>query len=1201
MIDNPNIDVSYTDSFIYDGCAVEKADLNCQLKIEAAEISLADGIFDIELGECIDAGTYMFKLVVADETHPMAEYIPVDKEYSFTISPKSITDELISISDIEDQTFTNLYIEPTIVVTDSSMPEGRKVLVKNIDYTILFENNLNVGTAKIIITGMGNYKDSNSENPKTFNILPINDPTNSAIKVEIIGGPFIYTGSSINPAFTFTINDVEVAEYDYTYEFNNCVNAGTASLVIHGQHNLDSNFEITKNFEILPRSIVDADGQLADGFTITPNPIPSQPYTGNPVEPNIKLLYNSEELVKYVSVDEVYDYKVEFDNNINVGTATFNIVANGNFTGTYLNEECKFNITLLSDIEIKLIYKAYLYTGEYITFGSENIKFFDSEGNEITWPVLGEHYELEFENNLNVTWENGEVVAGAYVHVVWADVNGEFGENSTRSSASFKIMPLEIGIDFEGYIQFDNTEFDFTGAEIKPEFKLYTEDPNTTKLDAIIMEIKSDSYEEPAYLNCIYVGQADVKIILSGGNFKGEKTFENVYNINKVIADSTDIRIGIIGDYSYTGSAIQPQLEIFFKDNKLSTDLLNIVIQEHDNDEVNPLINAKTYSLDISFDSDNIQGLKEEIEFIINKQKLQDSYLQSINNLPYQGLENAPEFTNDDISIIDRYGNVLVLNQDYILDYSPKAEAGRDYPVSIIGINNYAEDFGATYDVTRAEITISAADINYDYRQLSYEDILASLTWEITSGELFDDASLLNIGLYPYIDSENDFIEHGEVTDLIVGQYEISVDAVNSNYNITRVNGTLTINKKTIENITFKDQIVNYNGNPQKPSVTGDLPEGVTYTLYYDGTDPLEEFTGETEIGIYNVKIVFSGDELEYYILPTFNEDTFKEVIVFEIATPMVIELTDDAPYYFVFQYSSDNRRFYLKTYHEFGYVHGLDETTFDPENPDYTKPDSNRVILGQIYVGTTLGTVNETKGLIDYFKNNNLIRITNLRDKVIYDCGEYKNGGSAKTRIATGFKVSLIIDGKERDVIYLSVLGDIRGDGVLNSTDTAMMNQYFQKKGSYELEYILAMMIRNRGAINTGDYSILNSALKDPSKLINYFYVPTNTLSYNFDSDYSDEAYLIEESSYQNLLNDTNTSDITVLFEDTNDNIETTSESESDDSNETDEETLLNNDIITMSEIGEYSNFYIYINEENNIYSDFYYDNKDSEMECEL
>lgn len=87
----------------------------------------------------------------------------------FTITPKSIAN--VTISDIEDQTYTGNAIQPTVVVKD-----GENTLEKETDYTVSYSDNVNAALATatehaptVIITGKGNY-DSQTTAKKTFTI-----------------------------------------------------------------------------------------------------------------------------------------------------------------------------------------------------------------------------------------------------------------------------------------------------------------------------------------------------------------------------------------------------------------------------------------------------------------------------------------------------------------------------------------------------------------------------------------------------------------------------------------------------------------------------------------------------------------------------------------------------------------------------------------------------------------------------------------------------------------------------------------------------------------------------------------------------------------------------------------------------------------------------------------------------------------------
>lgn len=93
----------------------------------------------------------------------------------FTIVTKSISG--VSVANIVDQVYTGSAVTPKLIITD-----GLKVLSEKEDYTLTYSNNVNEGTAKVKITGIGNYSGSTSAQ---FNIVKMND-TQSFI------GRFIY-------------------------------------------------------------------------------------------------------------------------------------------------------------------------------------------------------------------------------------------------------------------------------------------------------------------------------------------------------------------------------------------------------------------------------------------------------------------------------------------------------------------------------------------------------------------------------------------------------------------------------------------------------------------------------------------------------------------------------------------------------------------------------------------------------------------------------------------------------------------------------------------------------------------------------------------------------------------------------------------------------------------------------------------------
>ncbi|MBR2776584.1 MAG: InlB B-repeat-containing protein, partial [Prevotella sp.] len=81
---------------------------------------------------------------------------------TYTIAPKSINDNTVSVDAIPAQTATGKAIEPKPVVRDS---ETGNVLLEGTDYTIVgYSNNVSAGTATVTIKGINNYDDTRAVN-----------------------------------------------------------------------------------------------------------------------------------------------------------------------------------------------------------------------------------------------------------------------------------------------------------------------------------------------------------------------------------------------------------------------------------------------------------------------------------------------------------------------------------------------------------------------------------------------------------------------------------------------------------------------------------------------------------------------------------------------------------------------------------------------------------------------------------------------------------------------------------------------------------------------------------------------------------------------------------------------------------------------------------------------------------------------------
>ena len=207
--------------------------------------------------------------------------------------------------------YTGSAVKPKVTIKDED-----KTLVLNTDYAVRYENNVNVGTASVIISGKGAYC---GKVTKTFKIAEsANDISKCTITVP--KSSYDYTGSAIKPKVTVKNgNTVLVNGTDYAVRYVNNVNVGTASIVIAGRGKYTGS--VTKTFKIAESA------NDISKCTITV-PKSSYNYTGSAIKPKVTVKNGNTVLVNGT------DYAVRYVNNVNVGTASIVIAGRGKYTGS---------------------------------------------------------------------------------------------------------------------------------------------------------------------------------------------------------------------------------------------------------------------------------------------------------------------------------------------------------------------------------------------------------------------------------------------------------------------------------------------------------------------------------------------------------------------------------------------------------------------------------------------------------------------------------------------------------------------------------------------------------------------------------------------------------------------------------------------------------------------------------------------------
>jgi len=380
-----------------------------------------------------------------------------ETELLYKIKPRSVTE--LTFSKVKNYTYTGKEITPNVTIV-----HGKHTLEKDKDYTITYSRNVNVGTASITITGIGQYTGTKKI---TFKI---NRRGISAATVEGLAVKY-YTGKGVKQNLTLTYNGTTL-KYgtDYTLTYKNNVKVGIASVTITGKGNYTSS--ITLKYKIKAKDISDLD------FTCTE----SMAYNGAARKATVTIKNNG------VTLKLNRDYKLTYKNNVYPGTATVVITGIGSYTGT---KELTYNIIPrgITAVTIKGLAVKY-YTGEEVkqkltlTYGKKVLK----EGTD---------YTLTYENNV----EPG---------IASVTVKG-IGNFQGETVLQYKIKPVDINTLSYNKV----TTQSYTGNEIIPSI--------TVKNGTV--ELKEGTHYSIKYENNVKVGTA-VITITGLGHYTGTKKIE---------------------------------------------------------------------------------------------------------------------------------------------------------------------------------------------------------------------------------------------------------------------------------------------------------------------------------------------------------------------------------------------------------------------------------------------------------------------------------------------------------------------------------------------------------------------------------------------------------------------------------------------------------------------------------------------------
>ncbi len=411
-----------------------------------------------------------------------------NRTVTFTVTDKNLMGK-VSVKRIPNESYDGNEKKPALTVS-----AGKKKLTAGVDYEAEYTDNVEVGTATVILTGIGDYAGTKKA---TFKI------TGTSIKsarVDPITG-VIYDGTPREPEITVRMGDQVLTEgVDYRAEYTGNVNAGTAAVTVTGLRAYTGT--VRKTFRIEPCDLTESLKEQLKGEI-------QSKYMKGGCRPSPALFCEGAELT------EGKDYTVSYRGNRAVTTSgtrnmpSFTVKGKGNYKGTFTKE---FTILpkALDDGEspVKLIVSDKAYANRAGGYVSKPV-LTDADGRKLT---AGKDYvgPVYTRPDGTLLTKQDKVQAGETVKVKVTGIGAYTGE----LEAEYRI-----------------TELNFARAKITIPAQTYTGREITLREEALVVKVGRETlnpgtdYEivQDSYVNHIKKGTASVTV-RGKGSYGGRKT-----------------------------------------------------------------------------------------------------------------------------------------------------------------------------------------------------------------------------------------------------------------------------------------------------------------------------------------------------------------------------------------------------------------------------------------------------------------------------------------------------------------------------------------------------------------------------------------------------------------------------------------------------------------------------------------------------
>ena len=698
------------------------------------------------------------------------DYAGLTAVTTFEITAKAINASTITMdpATIADQTYTGSAIEPDFTLIDTAV-SGENTLTEGTDYYLTYADNVDAGEATITVHGMGNYTGTR-EITFTISQTSIGDggssggTVNTGFEVEVLPSSGTYNGQKHNPVVQVTYTPegssnpiILQQDVDYTLSWSgDLTGVDTYTATVTGTGNYSGTATATYTISAA------GTGGGSSSFVLGVSQIADKTYTGSEISLAASDLtvtvYNGSGGQETVLTES--EYSVSYDagaDRTNVGTVLATISANH---GTYgqLSTTVPFrivpkDISTSEQVTESLEYTTHVYTGSQL-----RPTVTVNDGDRSAALVLNTDYTVEYGENINVVESSnneGTVTIkgiGNYTGTVEltfditsasVDPENPGGSGTTDGTMSVEVIPASR--PYTGQKHDVRVQVTYTPTGGKPI--LLTETTDYTL-----------SWSTPADLTELTDVGTYTATVTGTGNYSG--TANATYTITAVNdpgagEGGTTLAVTVTGDYTYTGSEIEPTLTVIYNGEELGEGDYTVSYASGN-------INAGVVHVTVTgANGTNYEGMTGSTYFTIAPKDISDTSITvaSIAAQLYTGSQIRPTVTVTDGN---RSRATLALNTDYTVEYGPNinvvADGNQDGSVTIKGIGNYTGTQTVYFDITAASIgdgtsTSSGFQVQVIPTSGSYTGQAHTPTVQVTSGDIiltqdtdyalaWDDASL---------------------------------------------------------------------------------------------------------------------------------------------------------------------------------------------------------------------------------------------------------------------------------------------------------------------------------------------------------------------------------------------------------------------------------------------------------------------------